>query len=66
VSLSDIAKKEMKTRSNLLENVVDRIITKSLKECSGIKKIKVCLAKLNPPTNSDARSVSVTLTRKSK
>ena len=66
VLLSDIAKKEMKTRSNLLENVVDRIITKSLEECSDIKKIKVCLAKLNPPTNSDVRSVSVTLTRKSK
>ena len=66
VSLSDIAKKEMKTRSNLLENVVDRIITKSLEECSDIKKIKVCLAKLNPPTNSDVKSVSVTLTRKSK
>jgi dihydroneopterin aldolase len=50
----------------LLENVVDRIITKSLEEFSDIKKIKVCLAKLNPPTNSDVRSVSVTLTRKSK
>ncbi|MDB4179994.1 dihydroneopterin aldolase [Flavobacteriaceae bacterium] len=66
VLLSDIAQVEMKKRGNLLESVVDRIVSESLKRCSNIKKIKVCLAKLNPPTNSDAKSVSVSLTRKSK
>ena len=66
VLLSDIAKNEMKKRANLLENVVERIITESFKACANIKKLKVCLAKLNPPTNSDAKSVSVSLTRKSK
>tara|TARA_Y100000389_G_C16960198_1_gene270671 strand:- start:129 stop:488 length:360 start_codon:yes stop_codon:yes gene_type:complete len=66
VLLSNIAKDEMKKRANLLENVVSRIVNKSLKVCPNIKKIKVCLAKLNPPTNSDAKSVSVSLTRKSK
>ena len=66
VLLSDIAKNEMKKRANLLENVVERIITESFKACANIKKLKVCLEKLNPPTNSDAKSVSVSLTRKSK
>ena len=56
----------MKKKANLLENVVRRIVDKSLKVCPNIKKIKVCLAKLNPPTHSDAKSVSVSLTRKSK
>ena len=66
VLLSDIAKAEMKTRANLLENVVDRIVDKSLRASSNIKKIKVCVAKLNPPTNSNPKSVSVSMTRKSK
>ena len=66
VLLSDIAQAEMKKRANLLESVVDGIVNESFKRCSNIKKIKVCLAKLNPPTNSDAKSVSVSLTRKSK
>ena len=66
VLLSDIAKKEMKIRANLLENVVGRIITESFKVCPEIKKLKVCLTKLNPPTNSNARSVTVSVTRKSK
>ena len=56
----------MKKRANLLENVVERIVDKSLKASSNIKKIRVCVAKLNPPTDSDAKSVSVSLTRKSK
>ncbi|MDB2321876.1 dihydroneopterin aldolase [Flavobacteriaceae bacterium] len=66
VLLSNIAKDEMKKRANLLENVVERIVDKSLRASSNIKKIKVCVAKLNPPTNSDVKSVSVSLTRKSK
>ena len=66
VLLSNIAKYEMKKRANLLENVVERIVDKSLRASSNIKKIKVCVAKLNPPTDSDAKSVSVSLTRKSK
>ena len=37
-----------------------------IKSRFNIKKIKVCVAKLNPPTDSDAKSVSVSLTRKSK
>jgi dihydroneopterin aldolase len=66
VLLSNIAKGEMKKRANLLENVVERIVDKSLRASSNIKKIRVCVAKLNPPTDSDAKSVSVSLTRKSK
>ncbi|MDB2350572.1 dihydroneopterin aldolase [Flavobacteriaceae bacterium] len=66
VLLSNIAKDEMKKRANLLENVVERIVDKSLRTSSNIKKIKVCVAKLNPPTDSDAKSVSISLTRKSK
>ena len=66
VLLSNIAKGEMKKRANLIENVVERIVDKSLRASSNIKKIRVCVAKLNPPTDSDAKSVSVSLTRKSK
>ena len=66
VLLSNIAKDEMKKRANLLENVVERIVDKRLRASSNIKKIRVCVAKLNPPTDSDAKSVSVSLTRKSK
>ena len=66
VLLSNIAKDEMKKRANLLENVVERIVDKSLRASSNIKKIRVCVAKLNPPADSDVKSVSVSLTRKSK
>mgnify|MGYP003691922883 FL=1 len=66
VLLSNLAKDEMKKRANLLENVVERIVDKSLRASYNIKKIRVCVAKLNPPTDSDAKSVSVSLTRKSK
>jgi len=66
VLLSNIAKDEMKKRANLIENVVERIVDKSLRASYNIKKIRVCVAKLNPPTDSDAKSVSVSLTRKSK
>tara|TARA_B110000238_G_C15868201_1_gene328172 strand:- start:79 stop:450 length:372 start_codon:yes stop_codon:yes gene_type:complete len=64
VLLSDVAVAQMKIRANLLENVVDRIITACFSGCKKITKIKVDVSKLNPPINANAESVSVSVKKK--
>ena len=61
VDLARIAKREMLTRSNLLEAVVKRIIDSSFKEISILKRISVTVFKLSPPINADVEAVSVTM-----
>ena len=48
VLLSDIAKNEMKKRANLLENVVERIITESFKSLCEYQKAKGLFGKTKP------------------
>ena len=64
VMLCNIAKDEMNKTSNLLETVVYRIANRCLSEISLIEKIKVCLAKINPPINANVQNVSVCITKK--
>ena len=66
VILADVAVQQMKVRSKLLENVVERIIDGCFKRCPGITKIKVSLSKINPPINADVGSVCVSIKKKLK
>ena len=66
VVLADVAVQQMKIRSKLLENVVERIIDGCFLRCPGITKIKVSLSKINPPINADVRSVCVSIKKKQK
>ena len=59
VAINSIVKEEMKIRSKLLENVVDRIIRRILREHTEVKKALVEVAKLNPPINGNVGEVSV-------
>lgn len=59
VCLYQIVKKQMKIRSNLLENVAYRIIKEIEKKNSMIKKINLIIRKINPPINGSMESVGV-------
>ena len=61
VDLARIAKREMLTRSKLLEAVVKRIIDCSFDEIDVLNRISVTVCKLNPPINADVEAVSVTM-----
>ena len=61
VDLARIAKREMLTRSKLLEAVVKRIIDSSFVEIDILNRISVTVSKLNPPINADVEAVSVTM-----
>ena len=61
VDLAQIAKREMLTRSKLLEVVAKRIIDSSFEEISLLNSISVTISKLNPPINADVGAVSVTM-----
>ena len=59
VDLARIAKREMLTRSKLLEAVIKRIIDSSFEEIDVLNKISVTVSELNPPINADVEAVSV-------
>ena len=59
VKLKSIILNEMKTPSNLLEHVVDRIINNCFESFTLISSLDVEVFKLNPPINADVSSVSV-------
>ena len=59
VALLDIVKNQMKMRSNLLENVADRVVNKIISQFPSVKKAVVKIAKLNPPINGDTDEVVI-------
>ena len=59
VKLKSIILKEMKVPSNLLENVVNRIINNCFDSIPLISSLDVEVFKLNPPINANVSSVSV-------
>lgn len=61
VVITKIVKDEMAIRQNLIETVVNRIVTRIRKTYPDSGKIKVRLYKMNPPANGDIQSVSVCL-----
>lgn len=61
VYLNQVVKEEMAIRSNLLENVCQRIVERVMGEMPMVSTIKVSVAKLNPPIGGDVESVAVVL-----
>ena len=61
-----LVKTEMKKKSNLLENVANRILNLLFEKFPQIKKVKVKVSKLNPPIGGEVENVSVVLLKKSK
>lgn len=59
VSINDIVKQQMGIASNLLEQVVQRIIDAISKKHSNVLEVEVEVFKMNPPINGDVASVSV-------
>ena len=59
VALRRVVSEEMAVRANLLETVLERITSRILKEHAEVERIKVSLAKLNPPLDGDVKAVRV-------
>ena len=66
VHLNKIVTEEMAIRSQLLEQVADRILTRVLKEIPSIKKVKVSVSKINPPIGGNVSDVSIIMSKKQK
>ncbi|MEA2042180.1 MAG: dihydroneopterin aldolase [Bacteroidota bacterium] len=58
-----IVKKQMKKKSNLLENIANRIIDALYQEFDEVNQIKIKVSKMNPPMGGKIKKVSVTLKR---
>ncbi len=58
-----IIKKEMKKKSNLLENIASRIIDALYENLDNMKSVTVKLSKMNPPMGGKIKKVSVTMTK---
>ena len=59
VFLNKIVVEEMAIRSNLLEHVAHRIITRIFKEIPAISRILLAVSKLNPPIGGDVEAVTI-------
>lgn len=63
VKLNSLVETEMAQRSNLLEEVANRIIDKVLGLFPEVTETGVAVSKINPPLGGDVESVSVELTK---
>lgn len=63
VHVNRIVVEEMDIRSNLLEQVCQRIIVRTLDEIPMINEIQVSVSKINPPIGGDVASVTVEMQR---
>jgi len=63
IKLNDIVKTEMAQRSNLLENVAQRIIASILQNLEEVTETGVKVSKINPPLGGDVEHVSVELSQ---
>ena len=61
VLLNQIVVEEMQIRSNLLEHVGHRIITRVFDEIPEVSRIILAVSKLNPPIGGDVESVTIEL-----
>lgn len=64
VTLNTIVKEEMNQRSELLEHVAQRILDRIMSEFSNIQKVKVSVAKINPPIGGNVENVSIIMKTK--
>lgn len=58
-----IIKKEMETKSHLLEHIATRILNALYSEMTGIKKATIKVSKMNPVMGGRIGSVSVEISR---
>lgn len=61
VIVYDIVKKQMAVRSNLIEQVGQRIVNEIKKEFKALKRVEVKVSKLNPPMNGNVEKVSIVI-----
>jgi dihydroneopterin aldolase len=61
VLLNSIVVEEMAIRSDLLEHVAHRILTRIFEEIPEISRIIVAVSKLNPPIGGDVKAVTIEL-----
>ena len=66
VILNRIVHEEMAIRSLLLEHVAGRIADRILKEFPEIAKVKVSVAKINPPVQGNIADIRIIISRKQK
>ena len=59
VLLNQIVKDEMAIRSNLLEHVAHRIVTRIFSEIPEVSRIMVSVSKINPPIGGDVEAVTI-------
>ncbi|TXC85369.1 dihydroneopterin aldolase [Luteibaculum oceani] len=59
--VSEIIKREVKQRNNLVETVIVRIVNKLKSEIQGIEWLRVELTKHAPPINANVESISLVL-----
>ncbi|MDI1317551.1 dihydroneopterin aldolase [Flavobacterium sp.] len=59
VLLNKIVVEEMAIRSNLLEHVAERILSRIFKEVPAISRIVLAVSKLNPPIGGDVEAVTI-------
>lgn len=64
VHLNKIVKEEMAIRAKLLEKVAGRISDRIFKELTDVQKVKLKIAKVNPPIGGDVAKVIVKIKRK--
>ena len=60
-----IIREQMKQKSQLLENIAQRILDALFKDIKGIKKASIKVRKMNPPMGGQIKSVAVTMTKSS-
>ncbi|AFL80729.1 dihydroneopterin aldolase [Aequorivita sublithincola DSM 14238] len=61
VMIQQIVREEMAVRAKLLEHVAKRIMEAVLQKLEMVTKVKVTVAKRNPPIGGDVAEVSVTI-----
>jgi dihydroneopterin aldolase len=59
VALRRIVSEEMAIRANLLETVLERVARRVFSEHASVERVKISLAKLNPPLDGDVQAVRV-------
>ncbi|MEE9361924.1 MAG: dihydroneopterin aldolase [Cellulophaga sp.] len=64
VHINHIVKQEMLIKSKLLEHVAKRIVDRIFLEIKMVTKIKISVAKINPPIGGDVKTVTVCLKEK--
>ncbi len=58
-----IIKAEMQKKSNLIENIADRIINALYENLDNMKSVTIKLSKMNPPMGGKIKKVSITMTK---